>query len=115
MCPDNVLFQAGEVFPIDFEDCGFGYWLWDIAVALCQQPWTPAWHGQRDAFLEGYAQVRTLPASQLRHLDLFLAVQYATAVLWASLFLRDDPARQAQHEAWRDGEGVHLLRYVERR
>jgi Ser/Thr protein kinase RdoA (MazF antagonist) len=115
MCPENVLFKAGEAVPIDFEDCGFGYWLWDIAVALCQQPWTEAWYRQRDAFLEGYARVRTLPESQLRHVDLFLAVQYATAVLWASMFLRDDPARRAQHEAWRDGEGVHLLRYVERR
>jgi Ser/Thr protein kinase RdoA (MazF antagonist) len=115
MCPENVLFKAGNVVPIDFEDCGFGYWLWDIAVALCVQPWTEAWFGQRDAFLEGYARVRTLPESQLRHVDLFLAVQYATAVLWASLFLRGDPVRQAQHQAWRDGEGVHLLQYVEQR
>jgi Ser/Thr protein kinase RdoA (MazF antagonist) len=40
MYPENVLFKAGKVFPIDFEDCGFGYWLWDIAVALCLHPWT---------------------------------------------------------------------------
>jgi hypothetical protein len=31
MYPENVLFKAGEVYPIDFEDCGFGHWLWDIA------------------------------------------------------------------------------------
>ncbi len=115
MCPDNVLFKNGEVLPVDFEDCGFGYWLWDIGVALCQQPWTEAWYAKRDAFLEGYAQIRSLPDSQIGQIDLFLAVQYATAVLWASHFLRDDPARRAQHEAWRDSEGGHLLRYVARR
>ena len=113
--PENVLFKAGEAYPIDFEDCGFGYWLWDIAVALCLWPWTEEWRWRRDAFLEGYAQVRTLPESQLQHLDLFMATQYATMVLWASLFIRNDPARQAEHEEWRDRDGAKLLRYFERR
>ena len=113
--PENVLFKAGEAYLIDFEDCGFGYWLWDLAIALSLWPWTEEWHWRRDALLEGYAQVRTLPESQLQYLDLFMAAQYATMVLWASLFIRNDPARQAEHEAWRDGDGAKLLRYLERR
>jgi Ser/Thr protein kinase RdoA (MazF antagonist) len=112
---ENVLFKGGEVVPIDFEDCGFGYWLWDIAVALSQKPWTEEWRWQRDAFLEGYAKVRTLPESQLRHLDLFVAGDSATVILWASLYIRTDPVRQAEHEAWRDENGTKLLRYFERR
>jgi Ser/Thr protein kinase RdoA (MazF antagonist) len=112
--PENVLFKAGEAYLIDFEDCGYGYWLWDIAVALCLWPWTEEWYWRRDAFLEGYAQVRTLPESQLQHLDLFMAAQYATMVLWASIFIRNDPARRAEHEAWRDRDGTKLLRYLER-
>lgn len=113
--PENVLFKAGDAYLIDFEDCGFGYWLWDVAVALCLWPWTEEWTWRRDAFLDGYSQVRTLPESQLRHLDLFMAAQYATMVLWASLFIRNDPARRAEHEAWRDEDGARLLRYFERR
>ena len=114
MYADNVLFKAGEVYPIDFEDCGFGYWLWDIALPLCQQPWTEEWYWQRDAFLEGYTQVRTLPDGQLQRLDLFMAVQYATAVLWASHFIQDQPGRKIEHEKWRDEEAIGLLRYAER-
>jgi Ser/Thr protein kinase RdoA (MazF antagonist) len=114
MYPENVLFKDGEAYPIDFEDCGFGYWMWDIAIALCLWPWTKEWHWRRDAFLEGYAQVRTLPESQLQHLDLFMAAQYATMVLWASLFIRNDPARLVEHEEWRDGYGAKLLHYLER-
>jgi Ser/Thr protein kinase RdoA (MazF antagonist) len=89
--------------------------LWDIALPLCEQPWTEEGAWQRDAFLEGYTQVRTLPESQLRHLDLFMAAQYATIVLWASAFIRDDPVRQTEHEAWRDDNGAELLRYFQRR
>jgi Ser/Thr protein kinase RdoA (MazF antagonist) len=114
MYPENVLFKDGQAVAIDFEDCGFGHWLWDIALPLCLQPWTEEWIWQRDAFVEGYTRVRTLPESQLQHLDLFMAAQYATLVLWASLFIRDDPARRAEHEAWRDENGAWLLHYLER-
>jgi len=113
MFPDNLLFKGGEAFPIDFEDCGFGPWLWDVGVAVCIQPWTEAWCGLRDAFLEGYTRVHALGADQLAHLDLFMAVNYATGVLWASQFIIDEPARKAEHEAWRDENGALLLRYFE--
>ena len=115
MYPDNLLFKGDQVLPIDFEDCGFGYWLWDIAVALSEQPWTGEWYRRRDAFLEGYEGVHALPASQLDQLDLFMAAQYATGVLWASQFILDDPARQLEHQAWRDENGAMLLRYFGQR
>lgn len=115
MYPENVLFKAGEVLPIDFEDCGYGYWIWDIAITLCLWPWTEDWTWKRDALLDGYAQVRTLPESQLKHLDLFMAAQYATMVLWSTLFIKNDPAMRSEHEAWRARDGGKLLRYLDRR
>ena len=114
MYPGNILFKDGEVFPIDFEDCGFGFWLWDIAVPLEAEPWTDGWRRRRDDFLEGYLPVHPLPDSQLKHLDLFLAIDYATSVLWATAFIRDDPSRQIEYEVWRDENGKKMLRYFER-
>ncbi len=111
--PENLLFKGEEVYPIDFDDCGFGYWIWDIAVALSWWPWTEEWHWIRDAFLDGYAQIRSMPESQLAQLDLFMAAQYATMVLWASAFIKRDPAMQSQNEKWRDKNGKNLLRYFE--
>jgi len=111
---ENVLFKAGEPRLIDFEDCGFSYWMCDIGVFLGQWPWTDEHSRIRDAFLAGYGQVRTLPGAQLKYLDLFMAAQYAQMVLWASAFIRDYPARRAEHEAWREREGTKLLRYFKR-
>jgi Ser/Thr protein kinase RdoA (MazF antagonist) len=108
---ENVLFKAGEPRPIDFEDCGFSYWMCDIGTFLSQWPWTEDFPRIQDAFLDGYAQVRTLPDEQLKHLDLFMAGQYAQLLIWASAFIRHDPARRTQHEAWRNREGNNLLRY----
>lgn len=114
MYPENVLFRDGKALPIDFEDCGFGYWIWDIAITLCQWPWTEEWYWMRDAFLEGYAKVRTLPEKQLKYLDLFMASQYATMVLWATMFIVHEPAMKTEHEKWQTRDGNKLLRYFER-
>lgn len=105
---ENVLFKKGEPRAIDFEDSGFGYWMYDIGVAMSE--WW--WKGNRfrEAFWEGYEQVRVLPESQVTHLGLFVAVQHAAMVLWSTAFIRHDPARQAEHEIWREKNGQNLLR-----
>ena len=112
--PENVLFKSGKAFPIDFEDCGYGYWIWDIAVALCQWAWDDKWERMRDAFREGYAQILTLPEEQWSQLDLFVATQFATMVLWASEFLKHDPKRVVEYVPWRENNGNKLLGYFNR-
>jgi Ser/Thr protein kinase RdoA (MazF antagonist) len=112
--PENVLFKSGKAYPIDFEDCGFGYWIWDIAVALCQWAWNQDWERMRDAFREGYGQVRALPEGQWAQLDLFVATQFATMVLWSSAFLKHDPRRVAEYEPWRNDNGHKLIGYFKR-
>jgi len=112
--PENVLFKAGKAYPIDFEDCGFGYWMWDISIALCKWAWTSEWECMRDAFRDGYAEFRTLPEAQWSKLDLFIATQFATMVLWSSALLMNDPKRQAEYVPWREDNGNKLLGYFNR-
>ena len=112
--PENVLFKAGRAYPIDFEDCGYGYWIWDIAVALCHWAWNEDWERMRDAFRAGYTRVRLLPEKQWALLDLFVATQFATMVLWSSAFLKHDPKRVAEYEPWRNDNGHKLLGYFQR-
>lgn len=112
--PENVLYKEGHACPIDFEDCGYGYWMWDIAVALCEWAWKEDWERMRDSFYDGYARFRTLPETQWKLLDLFVAAQFATMLLWASAFLKRDQARAAEYEPWRNESGEKLLRYFTR-
>ncbi len=112
--PETVLYKAGQAYPIDFEDCGYSYWMWDIAVALCQWAWNGQWERMRDAFHDGYSHVRWLPAEQWDQLDLFVASHFATMVLWSSAFLMRDPKRAAEYEPWRDRNGDKLLRFYNR-
>lgn len=111
--PENILFKSGRALPIDFEDCGYGYWIWDIAIALCSWTWTEEWYWMRDALFDGYLQHRAMTQAQIELLDLFMAAQYATMVLWATAFILSDPARAPEYEAWRSRECSKLLRYFE--
>lgn len=115
MYPDNILIKGDDLRIIDFEDCGLGYWLWDIAIALENDPWTEGWYQRRDAFLDGYTQIHPIPQSQLQHLDLFLAADYATTILWATQFMLDEPGRVEEFETWRDENGAKLVRYFDSR
>jgi Ser/Thr protein kinase RdoA (MazF antagonist) len=78
----NVLFHKGEARVIDFDGSGFGYYLYDLSLAL-----EHCWHTDdyplfREGLLEGYREYRPLPDEQLRYLDLFLAAFYVYMGLW---------------------------------
>ena len=80
----NILFWGGEARAIDFDDSGFGYYVYDLSLALehCQED--EALPQFRFALLDGYLQVRPLPEDQIKYLDLFLAAYYVYLSLWAA-------------------------------
>ena len=68
---DNMLLDGERVIPLDFDDCGFGWHLFDLATV-----WT-IYHGSdlaeaiRAGVVEGYRRERDLPDEELEHLPLF--------------------------------------------
>jgi Ser/Thr protein kinase RdoA (MazF antagonist) len=78
----NLLFHKGEARAIDFDDCRFGYWMFDLAIALEHIQEDPNLTRYRDALLEGYAEARFLPDEQVRQLPLFLAAVNALFIVW---------------------------------
>jgi Ser/Thr protein kinase RdoA (MazF antagonist) len=71
----NVLFDKRGAGAIDFDDCGHGHWLYDLAVTLHQLERHPAYAVLRPAFLTGYRRRRPLPADQEAHLETFIALR----------------------------------------
>ena len=80
---ENLLVQAGgTVALIDFDDCGTGFRLHDLATALHPNDEEPDAAGLRGALLEGYARHRALPRDVEAGLDLFLMVRAFTLLGW---------------------------------
>jgi Ser/Thr protein kinase RdoA (MazF antagonist) len=80
----NLFFWHGEPRAIDFDDWGFGYWVFDLAVALDACRDDPFYLHYRDALLNGYTKYRSLPEEQAGQVDLFLAAFQVYWNLWAS-------------------------------
>jgi Ser/Thr protein kinase RdoA (MazF antagonist) len=91
----NALFWRGEVKVIDFDDCGFGYWLYDIAVALWELRYRNDYEDFRSALIEGYTQHRPLPPGDLAHLDDFIATREVAVGLWFTGTAQVNPAFRA--------------------
>jgi Ser/Thr protein kinase RdoA (MazF antagonist) len=87
----NVLFRGGEARAIDFGECGYGYWVYDLAISLEHCREDAAFPRFRGALLEGYGEIRWLPEEHLRHLDLFAAAFYIYWSLWATGMIKRHP------------------------
>ncbi len=109
----NVLFHGREARPVDFDDTGFGYWVYDLAVPLCDWEGEDVWPAYREALLEGYTERRSMSEEQLEKLELFQAGFRAMEIFWgtAATIRHPDSTYWAERrdQAWR-----HIRRYLKK-
>ncbi len=84
---------------IDFDDCGWGFFLYDLAVPLSEVSLRPAYPAMREALLEAYARRRPLPDDAGTHLDAFIALRCLQILAWV-LESRDLPAFRDHWPEW---------------
>jgi Ser/Thr protein kinase RdoA (MazF antagonist) len=73
--PGNYLVVGNHVGIIDFEDCGFSYFLFDLAQPMLIVAQLPHAAALQAALLDGYSRVRPLPAQIDQLLPIFLAAR----------------------------------------
>ena len=88
----NLLINEQEIGLIDFADCGFGYWVYDLARFLNDYISVPDFSLYLEKLLQGYSQIRPFPEEQLHHLKTFIASQYASYGLWQVNRAQDHPS-----------------------
>lgn len=98
---ENVLVDKGRVALIDFDDCGYGWRLFDIATALLRNRREPRYAAITASLIEGYRSQRALDEATLAHLPLFLLLRGVTYIGWAAARpeLLDHEARLARYTA----------------
>jgi Ser/Thr protein kinase RdoA (MazF antagonist) len=87
----NYLFHRGQVRAIDFDDCGYGYHLYDMAVTLFNINWREDTTILREGFLAGYRRVRPLSFEHEQYLDTFMDLRDLQMIIWA-IEMRDHPS-----------------------
>jgi Ser/Thr protein kinase RdoA (MazF antagonist) len=85
----NALFRQGDVKLIDFDDCGTGPRLYELAVALWELRDRPDQARFREALLAGYRTHRDIDS---KHLDDFIALRQVAFDLWFTGTAQVNPA-----------------------
>ena len=79
---ENFLFHDGVARAIDFDDCGWGFYLYDVAVTLWELEERENYSRLRDAFLEEYGQHRRLPPNHDAHLRALFLLRRIQMLMW---------------------------------
>jgi len=106
----NYLFDHGQVRAIDFDDCGYSYFLYDLGPALAEIQKREDYPALRAALLRGYGRRRPLPPEPETVLATFVMLRLLQIMMWV-LESRDHPAFQ-QWRKWTEDDLGTLRRQM---
>ncbi|MEL0058294.1 MAG: phosphotransferase, partial [Alphaproteobacteria bacterium] len=85
---------------IDFDDCGFGWFMYDFAAGISFMEEHPQVPALREAWLDGYRAVRPLAREDEVEIDSFIMLRRMALLAWTGSHAGTDLARsQAPHFA----------------
>ena len=74
--------SKNRMYLIDFDDAGFGWYLYDIAVALYEYQGREDFSQLSAALLQGYEKVKTLPKDHQALIPMFLLIRSLALIGW---------------------------------
>ena len=80
--PGNIVVDGERLHVIDFDDSGFGWHQYDIAVALFNYRFREDFPTIRQSLVDGYRRVRPLSEHALEFLPLFFLVRMLATIGW---------------------------------
>ena len=96
----NLLVSQGQLSVIDFDDAGFGWHQYDIAVAMYHSRAAPDFDEAAAAFLRGYRAVRPISDDDLSLVPMFELIRGMAIIGWKA---------QRPEVEWPDGQFELLL------
>ena len=89
----NLLVDGSETFVIDFDDCGWGWLLYDLGAALSFIEDDPRVPALIEAWVAGYRAVRPLSAADEAEIPTFVMMRRLLLVAWIGSHSGTDLAR----------------------
>ena len=109
----NLLMDPSGTVVIDFDDCGFGWFLYDFAAAISfieDHPQVPA---LREAWIGGYRLVQPLSDVQVAEIDTFVMLRRMALLAWIGSHI-EAPEPQALAPHFADGTAALGQAYLDR-
>jgi Ser/Thr protein kinase RdoA (MazF antagonist) len=96
---------------IDFEDCCWNHYLFDMAITLSGVMGRPDEEALRAAFFEGYTRMRALPPSYEEWLNVFTAQRLIKRINY--LLRLDTPENRELAPAWIEASLRWLKQFID--
>lgn len=90
----NLLVNGPDIQVIDFDDCGFGWFLFDLGASLSFIEHDPRVPELCDAWLRGYRTVLPLPDADAAEIPTFILLRRLQLVAWVGSHRFADSARE---------------------
>ena len=109
----NLLIDGAETRVIDFDDCGFGWFLYDFAAAISFIETDPRIPDLKQAWLKGYRSIRPLSSDEEDEIDTFIMLRRMALLAWIGSHIEaPEPKALAPHFA--EGTAAFGERYLTR-
>ena len=96
----NLLVEHGETRLIDFDDCGFGWLMYDFAAAISFIEDDPRIPDLKAAWLAGYQDVRALTPADIAEIDTLIMLRRMALLAWIGSHIEaPEPQALAPHFA----------------
>jgi len=90
----NLLVSGPDIQVIDFDDCGFGWFLFDLGTALSFFEHDPRVPALCDAWERGYRRIQPLAAEDAAEIPTFVLLRRLQLVAWVGSHRFADAARE---------------------
>ena len=90
----NLLVDKGTTRLIDFDDCGFGWFLYDFAAGISFMEDHPQIPALKTAWVNGYRSIRALPEEDEREIDTFVMLRRLALLAWIGTHSEVDTAAE---------------------
>ena len=78
----NLLIDGDQMAVIDFDDCGFGWYMYDFAAAISFIETSPQISVLQDAWVDGYRTVADLSEADVNALPMFVILRRLLLTAW---------------------------------
>lgn len=107
----NLLLEGDQIKVIDFDDCGFGWHLHDLASALSFIEDKPNVEYLVNAWLDGYRKVLPFSDTDFMEIDTFITMRRLQLTAWLASHKDSDPVKELS-VSWMDGTDFLLERFI---
>ena len=110
----NLLASRDQTALIDFDDCGFGWHLYDFAASVSFIEDSPQLPALKQAWTNGYRRVRPLPEADAAELDTFILFRRLALLAWVGSHADDATEAAALAPAFAQGTADLAESYLQR-